>query len=754
MNLRVAAYQRGTDNIDSEAWLAQLEFLDVAEFSLEVRLVLAAMTAQRLFDTAVVSEKHYDLVAAFLDYLRNHDLKTDSMSGEDHFARTAAPEVDSASEPSLLLNMPTELCLRIVDDLGFADRSRFAQASHHSGALVAVALRSEAARILGCFGLRFADVRLMQTATGAIIAGSAVAALARIDAAFVPADLDFISGKGRGSLVTSFLFFAGGYLFVRTRDVARYRFVAGIGRVTTMKNGAGKMVNIIESVSDNPFDVVGHFHLTCVYGFTIGINEYDSPHTCGEDWSCPATLRTTDDGGCSYSPFPSWKYNRDAVQPGVTCWTLGGTGCHRAMLARKGGAISFVTSMHAPICALVTYILVLTDGELDIAAWLEQLDFLLHSGDAYRKRLVLYTMSAKRLFDTVLISRAHFDVVSEFLEFLHDREPEEDELSIHSIETDSGSDSDMSVSEGQSPALHSDEGIHIGLGDLPADVGLKIMGCLPLADRFRLTIASPPMMDLVSTALRSTATLLLWRFKLRFADVRLLLTATVSLISGSTVAALACPEPTFAPGDLDFFTPSGRGRLVVDFLASAAAYTVTKELEEYKNAIAIGRMWTLHRGDVKINVIESLTSNPFHAVLNFHLTGVIATPVKLPIPHLVPAHINTWKVLHKYMDRGFTIALNEYPKPHTCGTDPNCPVTLRTTDDKGCLYVPFPPWPYGDDVESHPPLCWSLGRTGCPQGILSRNGSTMSLATQDTHSVWHVLMRNYIARTVPPTPSP
>ncbi|KAJ7880946.1 hypothetical protein B0H13DRAFT_1531730, partial [Mycena leptocephala] len=190
-----------------------------------------------------------------------------------------------------------------------------------------------------------------------------------------------------------------------------------------------------------------------------------------------------------------------------------------------------------------------------------------------------------------------------------------------------------------------------------------------------------------------------------------MLTATGSMISGSTVAAMACPEPPFAPGDLDFFTPSGRGHMLVDFLESAANYTVTKESEEYKNAVAIGGMWTLHCGDLKINVIESLTSNPFHSILNFHLTGVygawdgngfwhaygdmtadgivIATPVKLPTPHHVPAHVNIWKVLHKYMDRGFTIALNEYPEPHTCGVDFNCPATLRATDDDGCSYILF-----------------------------------------------------------------
>lgn len=236
----------------------------------------------------------------------------------------------------------------------------------------------------------------MQTATGTIISGSAVTALAHLGSTFEPGDLDFIAGYGYGTLVFDFLDMARDYKLVDTPDANEYRFASGIARVCTMRHHDGQKINVFEALTENPFDVVGHFHLTCVYGawsangvlhcyprltasgialtspskfplgegskarincwnilhkytdrgFTVSLNEYDKPHTCGEDWNCPATLRTTDDAGCAYSPFPPWLYDDDTIAPSVSCWTLGGSGCSRGVLTRTDGTVvSLVASV-------------------------------------------------------------------------------------------------------------------------------------------------------------------------------------------------------------------------------------------------------------------------------------------------------------------------------------------------------------------------------------------------------------------------
>ncbi|KAJ6495751.1 hypothetical protein C8R47DRAFT_1213229 [Mycena vitilis] len=402
------------------------------------------MSAKRLFETAVFSHKHFALVVAFLDFLRNNEIDEDEMSVSDGDSSCggdgpiseddagalsdvdmaleigsdlttdidSTTDVDSESatdvgsdsaasftglksrpfegEPpqicpitpetvtpttpcASLYDMPIELGLDMIGRLSFDDRVRLAQASRPAATIVAQSLQDDAARILRPFGLRFCDVRLMQTATGAVVGGSVVTALVLNLAGFQPGDLDFLVGLGRGRKVVAFLAFAGRYR--KSDDSPEYSFARGIGCTWTLMNKEGKRINVMETLDGNPFQAIGNFHLTCVYGacltvsgnaittrakmpyrhddhahhtglwrvlhkyadrgFRIALNEYDTPHTCGVDWSCPATLRRTDDAGCSYSSFPAWLYDDDAETLPVCCWTMGGTGCPTGIL---GGA--------------------------------------------------------------------------------------------------------------------------------------------------------------------------------------------------------------------------------------------------------------------------------------------------------------------------------------------------------------------------------------------------------------------------------
>ncbi|KAJ7623955.1 hypothetical protein DFH06DRAFT_1340281 [Mycena polygramma] len=461
------------DVSDGAVWHEQLDLLGSLDDGLSVRMVLATMSANRLFATALVSRKHFEVVSNFVDFLRNNDVDEDDMSdGDSSFddghrhtgsalcsdtesdsgsdmetdwpsdVTAASPSygtADSASEstidsdtsidglsttdvdsesygfataakPCLVLDeaacsaitdsipcetrlaafpdMPVELGLEIVNEMPFDVRVRLAKASHGAATIVAQSLQDAATLILRPFGLRFGDVRLMQTATGVIIGGSAVASLLQTVAPFQPGDLDFIAGTGIGSAVVLFLERAG--LYRRTQSSPEYSFALGIGFIWTLVNDAGKKINVIEALGTNPFDAVGNFHLTCVYGawcangllhcypslttsgnaittrakfphrhddhahhtklwnvlhkytdrgFSIALNEYNAPHTCGVAWSCPATIRRTDDAGCSYTPFPSWLYDDDAEKLPVGCWTMGGTGC-------SGGILSGSAAVH------------------------------------------------------------------------------------------------------------------------------------------------------------------------------------------------------------------------------------------------------------------------------------------------------------------------------------------------------------------------------------------------------------------------
>ncbi|KAJ7175505.1 hypothetical protein C8R46DRAFT_838408, partial [Mycena filopes] len=156
-------------------------------------------------------------------------------------------------------------------------------------------------------------------------------------------------------------------------------------------------------------------------------------------------------------------------------------------------------------------------------------------------------------------------------------------------------------------------------------------------------------------------------------------TATGTAISGSAVTALLRPTDPFLPVDLDFVARSrvGQGPRVVDFLILSARYKLVKDSAEYRNVNAMGRMWTLKRGDRSINVLESLTLNPLDTISHFHLSCVygawfadgvwhgymhlttegmaITTPGRFALPTSLERRQNVWRILQKYIDRGFEI---------------------------------------------------------------------------------------------------
>ncbi|KAJ7115123.1 hypothetical protein C8R43DRAFT_902895, partial [Mycena crocata] len=234
-------------------------------------------------------------------------------------------------------------------------------------------------------------------------------------------------------------------------------------------------------------------------------------------------------------------------------------------------------------------------------------------------------------------------------------------------------------------------------------------------------------------------------FGLQFEEIRLMMTASDTIISGSAVTSLLPLEKPFVPSDLDFFARSARGRGVVKFLVTPGMYEVTSTSLEYGISAGIGTVWTLvHRiHGYKINVIEGLTTNPLDAVLKFHSTCVIGALTAdglwhaypfftlrgkaLTTPNLLPLsgsiisrleHQKTgWRVLHKYIDRGFDYDVGELCSDHICGVDWECPATVRRSDDAGCLNAPFPPWRFTSTPETAMLSAWTLGGVGCVTGM-------------------------------------
>ncbi|KAJ7158198.1 hypothetical protein C8R43DRAFT_882488, partial [Mycena crocata] len=229
--------------------------------------------------------------------------------------------------------------------------------------------------------------------------------------------------------------------------------------------------------------------------------------------------------------------------------------------------------------------------------------------------------------------------------------------------------------------------------------------------------------------------------------VRLMQTASGCIVSGSAVTALLNNCRSFKPNDLDFYTPFGSGTDVVCYILLSGKYlevdlkNALPGVGEYNFAAGIGRVWTLRlrHSTITINVIESLTLNPFDAVCHFHSTCVfgawtasgiwhgyplltlqgrsLTTPMQLPLGNDLRTHQHIWNILRKYRHRGFSFVLGELEEDHVCGEHYSCPATTRTTDDPGCLWIPFPPWLYDDESPPVYETSWSLGGTGCRSGL-------------------------------------
>jgi hypothetical protein len=89
----------------------------------------------------------------------------------------------------------------------------------------------------------------------------------------------------------------------------------------------------------------------------------------------------------------------------------------------------------------------------------------------------------------------------------------------------------------------------------------------------------------------------------------------------------------------------------------------------------------------------------------------LATPTQLPLSDNLRVLKHMWAMLRKYTDRGFTF-IAELDVPHDCGIHWSCPCTFRTTNDAGCLEMPFPLFPFPGPPTAHTGS-WLLGVSAC-----------------------------------------
>ncbi|KAJ7273856.1 hypothetical protein C8J57DRAFT_1505978 [Mycena rebaudengoi] len=288
------------------------------------------------------------------------------------------------SPGDLFGRLPMELaCAILATHLTFEERLPFGRTSSRNRFLMGLVIRERFAVLLAQYNLQFHTIQFLFVATGCLLSGSAIPSV-MTDTRFEPHDLDFYTAHGTGLHVMQFLRLTGA-LTERRKDNA-YNRLPGVSTIWTLDGStAGRKlkINLIKSTSSNPRETVLLFHSTAVFGyldrqqlwhgypaltfdsetittplqlplpdellthqrawdvlnkytervFRFG-SEYEPPHYCGRHWSCPLTVRGTDDGGSLRAPIPQLPLSPRGFYL-ESAWTLGGGICSRRISANQ-----------------------------------------------------------------------------------------------------------------------------------------------------------------------------------------------------------------------------------------------------------------------------------------------------------------------------------------------------------------------------------------------------------------------------------
>ncbi|KAJ7170429.1 hypothetical protein C8R43DRAFT_944942 [Mycena crocata] len=213
----------------------------------------------------------------------------------------------------------------------------------------------------------------------------------------------------------------------------------------------------------------------------------------------------------------------------------------------------------------------------------------------------------------------------------------------------------------------------------------------------------PGFTTTVSSVL-SAAIELLAEFDLRFTDVRLMQRATGTIIAGSAVTSLLPVQ-----NDIDFFARIACGLKIIRFL-QMNNYSVNSTHYSYHNHIN----GMFHSTPVFVGWTNKVI---WFGYASMSAAGVAITSSSLTAFHGDLGHFQRiWYALNKYMHRGFMYYLEEYPEPHVCGRDFNCPATQHISNDAGCTTVDIPMWEFSGPP-SDPLFTWHLGGMGWRYGM-------------------------------------
>ncbi|EMD30850.1 hypothetical protein CERSUDRAFT_78580 [Gelatoporia subvermispora B] len=231
---------------------------------------------------------------------------------------------------------------------------------------------------------------------------------------------------------------------------------------------------------------------------------------------------------------------------------------------------------------------------------------------------------------------------------------------------------------------------------------------------------------------------------------------TKAIISGSCVASFFLQTTMIPPpgADLDIYVPAGLRKRFEKYLVTVEGYTCDGDINPFRDyAGGIHVTSRLKRGELQIDLVESLTACAYHPLPFFYGTHLVSVLLgqrliswSMPDAHLVQA-------MRKYEGRGVTFAMHEYQwsPDRCCDRGAACPKTARYFGDKWCLHGSFHTYAEeqdrakGSDVLLDLNVIWWRGGQACGgacaasgRGILPMEAMTLDSCTAVTiMPIWH-----------------
>ncbi|KAJ7120672.1 hypothetical protein C8R43DRAFT_1136623 [Mycena crocata] len=362
----------------------------------------------------------------------------------------------------------------------------------------------------------------------------------------------------------------------------------------------------------------------------------------------------------------------------------------------------------------------------------------------------LSTLDFLTLFKFSLESRAIFRVVMQFVR-ANDRPPPR------------SSDSASSIRRGPLEFL----------ANVPTDIFPLIFSGLTLRDVLHLSWTSPDYHPLFARELQTVLTSLLSSFGLVYDEVRFMQTATLAVISGSTVARLL--DSSVKPSNIDFYCPKPAYPWVGRFFEIATRYRPALPVGGSDRFEGIAECLQWHLPDMRhlVNIfcsesdsaLECATYFPFShlmaAITHYGVwfaypsssTKLLSMPNRDLVDASTPANrLALERLVKKYLRRGYSFVFNPVER-HVCGAAYECPTTVRTTVDNGCLELFFPSHPFGapfDPDHVYPldrAVSWSLNGGACSNGEQALRGGIRPRANNE-YVWWRARLESVLAECV------